>query len=50
MSLGGVEILFVLVLGLLFLAVPAAGLILLILIYQKINQIERRLGRRSDKE
>jgi hypothetical protein len=50
MSVGVPEIFIVLVFGLVFMAVPAASLILMILVYQKVNQIERRLSKQSDKE
>lgn len=49
MPLGGVEILIIAIIGLVFLALPIATLILLFLIYQKVNQIERRLDQSSDK-
>jgi hypothetical protein len=48
MALGGVEILIMLAWGLLFLAIPVAGLVLLVLIYQKVARIERRLNRNTD--
>jgi hypothetical protein len=41
MGIGGVELIFILLIGLIYLAVPAATLVLAILIYSKLNQIEQ---------
>ncbi|HZD55754.1 MAG TPA: hypothetical protein VE136_03455 [Anaerolineales bacterium] len=41
MGIGGVELIIISLIGLIYLAVPAAVLVLAILIYSKLNQIER---------
>lgn len=41
MGIGGVELIFILLIGLIYLAVPATTLVLAILIYSKLNQIEQ---------
>lgn len=43
MGIGGVEIIIILVIGLIFLAVPAAVLVLAFLIYSKLSRIEQLL-------
>lgn len=40
MGIGGVELFFVLLIGLIYLAVPATTLVLAVLIYSKLNRIE----------
>jgi hypothetical protein len=47
MGIGGVELIFVLLIGLIYLAVPAAILVLAILIYNKLNRIEQFLGEKK---
>lgn len=47
MGIGGVELIFILLIGLIYLAVPATTLVLAILIYSKLNQIEQFLGEKK---
>jgi hypothetical protein len=47
MGIGGAELVFVLLIGLIYLAVPAAILVLAILIYNKLNRIEQFLRERG---
>jgi hypothetical protein len=47
MGIGGVELVFILLIGLIYLAVPAAILVLAILIYNKLNRIEQFLGEKK---
>lgn len=47
MSIGSVELLIVGLIGLVYIAIPVATLVLLFLVYDKVRRIEQALDRRE---